>query len=92
MVGKTRTWIYAVMVLWLIAGGAVFAATPRPIPIVLDTDIGSDIDDVFALALILKSPELNLRAVTTVSTDTQARPARRQSALGTVRLTFPQLC
>ena len=46
---------------------------PRPIPIVLDTDIGSDIDDAFALALVLASPELDLRAVTIVSGDTQAR-------------------
>lgn len=45
----------------------------KPIPIVLDTDIGTDIDDAFALALVLDSPELDLRAVTTVSGDTQAR-------------------
>ncbi len=44
-----------------------------PVPIVLDTDIGSDIDDAFALALILKSPELDLLGVTTASGDTAAR-------------------
>lgn len=44
-----------------------------PIPVVLDTDIGSDIDDAFALALILKSTELDLLGVTTVSGDTIAR-------------------
>lgn len=49
------------------------AAVPRPVPIILDTDIGSDIDDAFALALILKSPELHLLAVTTVSGDAEAR-------------------
>src|SRR5579872_261824 len=51
------------------------AAAPlkKKIPIVVDTDIGSDIDDAFALALILRSPELNLLGVTTVSGDTQAR-------------------
>ncbi|HEX4006191.1 MAG TPA: nucleoside hydrolase [Acidobacteriaceae bacterium] len=48
-------------------------AAPRRTPIILDTDIGGDIDDAFALALILDSPELDLRAVTTVSGDTQAR-------------------
>ena len=41
--------------------------------ILLDTDIGTDIDDSFALALILASPELDLRGVTTVSGDTQKR-------------------
>jgi len=43
------------------------------IPILLDTDIGTDIDDAFALALILHSPELELVGVTTVAGDTQAR-------------------
>lgn len=43
------------------------------IPILLDTDIGTDIDDAFALALILRSPELDLLGVTTVSGDTHAR-------------------
>jgi inosine-uridine nucleoside N-ribohydrolase len=42
-------------------------------PIILDTDIGSDIDDAFALALIVNSPELQLLGVTTVSGDTPAR-------------------
>ncbi|MGA7522499.1 MAG: nucleoside hydrolase [Acidobacteriaceae bacterium] len=49
------------------------APAPKPVPILLDTDIGSDIDDAFAVALILHSPELDLRAVTTVSGDTEAR-------------------
>ncbi len=45
----------------------------QKIPILLDTDIGGDIDDAFALALILRSPELRLLGVTTVSGDTLAR-------------------
>jgi inosine-uridine nucleoside N-ribohydrolase len=49
------------------------ADAARPIPIILDTDIGTDIDDAFALALILRSPELELLGVTTASGDTQAR-------------------
>jgi len=45
-----------------------------PRPVLLDTDIGSDVDDALALALILASPEaLELRAVTTVAADTRAR-------------------
>ncbi len=43
------------------------------IPVILDTDIGTDIDDAFALALIIKSPEFELLGVTTVSGDTAAR-------------------
>ena len=49
------------------------AGTPAKIPVILDTDIGTDIDDAFALALIIKSPEFELLGVTTVSGDTAAR-------------------
>lgn len=33
------------------------------IPVILDTDIGDDIDDTWALGLLLKSPELDVRLV-----------------------------
>src|SRR5437660_787527 len=49
------------------------AAPPPKVPVLLDTDIGSGIDDAFALALILGSPEFELRGVTTVSGNTQQR-------------------
>ncbi|MEJ0088148.1 MAG: nucleoside hydrolase [Limisphaerales bacterium] len=39
------------------------SARPSPIPVILDTDIGDDIDDIWALALLLKSPELDLKLV-----------------------------
>jgi inosine-uridine nucleoside N-ribohydrolase len=35
------------------------------IPIVFDTDIGSDIDDTWALAFLLRCPELDVRLITT---------------------------
>jgi purine nucleosidase len=40
---------------------------------ILDTDLGSDVDDVLALAVILGSPELELTGVTTVYGDTLLR-------------------
>jgi purine nucleosidase len=43
------------------------------VPILLDTDIGSDIDDAFALALALASPEVDLQGVTTVGSDAEDR-------------------
>lgn len=43
------------------------------ISLVLDTDIGSDVDDVLALAVIFGSPELELAGVTTVYGDTLLR-------------------
>ena len=48
-------------------------AEPSRAPLILDTDIGTDIDDAFALALVINSPELELLGVTTVAGDTQAR-------------------
>lgn len=43
--------------------------------IFLDTDIGDDIDDAFALALCLRHPDIRLIGLTTVRGDTQARAA-----------------
>jgi inosine-uridine nucleoside N-ribohydrolase len=47
------------------SGVAAAAAPPaaRAIPAILDTDIGDDIDDTWALTMLLKSPELDLRLV-----------------------------
>src|SRR5262245_66639300 len=75
------------LLLRALAGAAVicliFALAFRPgvaegqagekIPIMLDCDIGTDIDETFAVALATISPELDLRGITTVSGDTRAR-------------------
>jgi len=45
----------------------------KPIPVILDTDIGGDIDDTWALAMLLKSPELDLKLVTTCHRNTPYR-------------------
>jgi inosine-uridine nucleoside N-ribohydrolase len=47
-------------------------AQPRT-PILLDTDIGDAIDDALALAFALNSPELDVRAVTTVIDDVDSK-------------------
>ncbi len=44
-----------------------------PQKVVIDTDIGDDIDDAFALALALRSPELQVIGVTTTFGDTELR-------------------
>ena len=41
--------------------------------VIIDTDIGDDIDDAFALLLAMKSPELEILGVTTVYKDTVKR-------------------
>lgn len=48
--------------LFLISGTAAAKS-----PVILDTDIGDDIDDTWALALLLRSPELDLKLVTTAN-------------------------
>jgi inosine-uridine nucleoside N-ribohydrolase len=50
---------------------AAKAATPQLV--ILDTDIGDDIDDAFALALVLRSPELHLLGVETAFGATELR-------------------
>ena len=69
--------------IWLIVGSADVAgqtaagggqlAAGAPQLAILDTDIGDDIDDAFALALALRSPELRLLGVTTAYGDTELR-------------------
>ncbi len=52
-----------------------------PQKIILDTDIGDDIDDALALGLILASPELELVGVTTVFKNTLARARQARTIL-----------
>jgi inosine-uridine nucleoside N-ribohydrolase len=49
------------------------AQSPAPQPVILDTDIGDDIDDAFALALALQSPEVKILGITTEYGDTELR-------------------
>ena len=58
---------------WLLAAIGMAGGADKPIPIILDTDIGTDVDDAFALGLILASPELDFRAVTTSGGQTEDR-------------------
>src|SRR6266850_15634 len=44
-----------------------------PEKVIIDTDIGDDIDDAFALALALRSPELQILGITTTFGDTETR-------------------
>lgn len=45
----------------------------KKIPVILDTDIGTDIDDTWALAFLLKCPEIDLKLVLTDTGDTEYR-------------------
>ena len=48
-------------------------AAPRPQPVIIDTDIGDDIDDAFALAIALEDPRLEVIGITTAWGDTRTR-------------------
>ncbi len=56
-------------------------AQPRT-PVLIDTDIGDAIDDALALALALSSPELDVRAVTTVIDDVESKTRLAWKELG----------
>ena len=45
------------------------------IPVILDTDIGMDVDDVWALVFLLCCPELDVKLITTATGDTAYRAA-----------------
>ena len=57
--------------------------TPAPIRVILDTDIGTDVDDCIALAFLLGSPEIQLEGITCVYGDVhlRARMCRKLLAL-----------
>ena len=52
--------------------------------IIIDTDIGDDIDDAFAVALALRSPELKILGITTTFGDTEKRAKLLDRLLGEV--------
>jgi inosine-uridine nucleoside N-ribohydrolase len=54
------------------------------LPVLLDTDVGTDVDDAIAIALALAAPEVDLRALTVVSGDVvlRGRIAKKLLTLG----------
>jgi inosine-uridine nucleoside N-ribohydrolase len=58
-------------------------ATPRQ-PVIIDTDIGDDIDDAFALTIALQDPRLEVLGVTTAWGDTRTRTLLVRRLLATL--------
>lgn len=70
------------MVIPMIEAAAASAkGAARPI-IVIDTDIGDDIDDAYAISWALHSPALDVRAIVTAFGDTQLRARQVRRMLG----------
>ena len=61
----------AAVLLLMQPAGATRAADVTPV--IVDTDIGDDIDDAFALALLLRAPQLRIEAITSSFGDTALR-------------------
>lgn len=59
--------------------------------IILDTDIGTDVDDLLALSVILSSPELELAGITCVYGDTHLRAQICHKVLRLTRRDVPVL-
>lgn len=78
MPGKTK-WLWSsaiLMVALLVSASAVFGQQRRdtnPQLLIIDTDIGDDIDDAFAIALALQSPEVKLLGIETAWGNTPLR-------------------
>jgi len=64
----------------LVAGQSVSLASLQKI--IIDTDIGDDIDDAFAVVLALRSPELQILGISTAFGDTQVRAQLLDRLLG----------
>src|SRR3954463_13133297 len=58
--------LFLLAILFLFAS-TLRAADPTRIPVILDTDIGDDIDDTWALVMLLKSPQFDVKLITTTN-------------------------
>ncbi len=74
----TITWValLAILLLALTAGASAAdsaSRSGRKIPVIFDTDICDDIDDTWALALLLQSPEFDVKLVVTAVGNTVSK-------------------
>lgn len=56
-------WVWLFTMAGAAAGPGAKPAPAKKIPVIYDSDIGDDIDDTWALVMLLKSPELDLKLV-----------------------------
>ncbi|MFT7460213.1 MAG: inosine-uridine nucleoside N-ribohydrolase [Planctomycetota bacterium] len=55
------------------AANKIDASPKKAIPLILDTDIGDDLDDTWALMMLLRSPEVDVKLITTGFGNTKYR-------------------
>jgi inosine-uridine nucleoside N-ribohydrolase len=66
------------------APAAVSADAMNPMPVIIDTDVGDDIDDAFALAIVLQDPHFEVIGITTAWGDTRTRTLLVRRLLATL--------
>lgn len=74
---------YLLCVMLLSATAAVATAASAQ-PVIIDTDVGDDIDDAFALAVALNDPRLDVIGITTAWGDTRTRTLLVRRLLATM--------
>lgn len=77
----TLCWVVWLIVCFGSVAGWAQAAREK---VIIDTDIGDDVDDAFALALAVKSPELEILGITTTFGETDVRAQIVDRFLGEV--------
>src|SRR5271165_3524786 len=81
----TLQWVVCLAVCaWPSVNRAQIAPATPAEKVIIDTDIGDDVDDAFALALAVNSPELEILGVTTTFGDTEKRAKLADRFLGEV--------
>ncbi|MBI5093434.1 MAG: nucleoside hydrolase [Candidatus Hydrogenedentes bacterium] len=61
------------MISLLCLQACLMSAAATPVSVILDTDIGDDIDDTWALAMLLGCPNVDLKLIVTASDDTPTK-------------------
>ena len=79
-----RILIRGLIAVLMLAGATEAQSTKPSAPekIIIDTDIGDDVDDAFAVALALRSPELQILGISTTFGDTETRAKLLNRLLG----------
>ena len=57
----------------IMSAAFLLTAAATPIPVILDTDLGDDIDDTWVLAMLLASPQVDVKLIVTASDDTPTK-------------------
>ncbi|MHC4286219.1 MAG: nucleoside hydrolase [Planctomycetota bacterium] len=62
--------IFLVTLIFTVSSIALAAAPAKKIPVIFDTDICDDIDDTWALVMLLQSSEFDIKLITTAVNNT----------------------